>query len=94
MKIAGRPLLTEFCSKYPRAKGWISNWLADASAADWKTPQNIKNRYSSASFLPSNVVIFNVGGNKFRMETRVAYNVGLIQIIWTGTHADYSRRQK
>lgn len=94
MKIAGRPLLTDFCQAYPVARSWVQNWLADVSAARWGSPQDIKNRYASASFLAGNVVIFNVGGNKYRMETRVAYNVGVIQVTWIGTHAEYSRRHK
>ncbi len=94
MKIVGRPLLIDFCEAYPLSKNWLDNWVADATAAKWKTPQDIKNRYSSASFLAGNTVIFNVGGNKYRMETRVAYNVGVVSITWIGTHAEYSRRQK
>lgn len=92
MKIVGRPLLSDFCEAYPAAKSWADNWLADASAANWRTPQDIKNRYASASFLAERVVIFNVGGNKYRMETRVGYNLGVVVITWIGTHAEYSRR--
>jgi mRNA interferase HigB len=94
MKIVGRPLLIEFCKTYPAAKSWTENWLADTRSAQWKTPQEIKNRYASASFVAGNCVIFNVGGNKFRMEARIAYNAGVVLITWIGTHAEYSRRQK
>lgn len=94
MKIVGRPHLTEFIKSYPHASGWIANWIADATNAKWTTPQDIKNRYATASFLADNVVIFNVSGNKYRLQTRIAYNVGVVQVLWIGTHAEYTRRQK
>ena len=36
-----------------------------ASAAKWKTPQDIKAAFASASFVGSNRVVFNIKGNNF-----------------------------
>ena len=94
MRVIGLPLLVKFYTKHPVSKGWLDNWIADARAAQWSKPQDIKNRYSSASFLPQNIVIFNVCGNKYRLEVTIAYQVKTVVIGWIGTHADYSRRGK
>jgi mRNA interferase HigB len=76
------------------ARGWIENWLADVESAAWTTPQDIRRRYASASFLPEGVVIFNVKGNAYRLEVTVAYRTGVVVIDWIGTHRQYDERNK
>jgi len=93
MRLVGRDLLDEFGSDHADARSWIANWIADAEAARWRTPQDVKLSYASASFLPGNFVIFNVKGNRYRLETQIAYSVGVVAVQWIGTHAEYTKRQ-
>jgi len=92
MRLVGRDKLDAFCVKHADARKWIETWLADVEAAVWATPQEIKDRYASASFLASNVVIFNVKGNDYRLEVMVAYKTGVVIVRWIGTHAEYNAR--
>ena len=92
MRIAGRQKLDDFVSAHADARSWIENWIADTEKARWRTSQDIKSVYASASFLGGNVVIFNVKGNRYRLEVLVSYNTGVIVIRWAGTHAEYSKR--
>jgi len=92
MRLVGRNKLNEFASAHADARAWIENWIADTEAARWRTPQDIKNSYSSASFLSDRIVIFNVKGNRYRLEVQVAYNTGIVIVRWAGTHADYTKR--
>ena len=92
MRIAGRDELDEFVGAHADARTWIENWIADAETARWLTPQDIKRNYASISFLAGNIVIFNVKGNRYRMEVRVAYNTGTVVVRWVGTHAEYTKR--
>lgn len=94
MKIVGRNKLEEFCGKHADARGWVENWLADAQEASWRTPQDIKASYSSASFLAGNAVIFNVKGNDYRLEVIVAFKTGAVVVQWIGTHTEYDQRNK
>jgi len=94
MKIAGKDKLLRFIRKHADARKWIENWIADVGSAGWQKPQEIKDRYSTASFLPNNIVIFNVKGRDYRLETGVAYRTGNILVVWIGTHAEYMRRYK
>jgi mRNA interferase HigB len=48
----------------------------------------------AASFLPDNLVIFNVKGNHYRLEVQIAYRTGIVVVQWIGTHADYTKRMK
>ena len=94
MKIFGLKIAEAFCRRHTHARSWMENWIADAEAASWKTPSDIKIRYSSASFLAGNVVIFNVKGNSYRLETIVAYKAGVVALTWAGTHAGYNARNR
>lgn len=94
MRIVGRNKLDEFVQAHADARGWIETWLAEVHKVMWQTSQEIKARYAAASFLSDNVVIFNVKGNQYRLETSVAYKTSVVVIVWIGTHAEYDKRNK
>ena len=94
MRVAGRQILDAFCQRHPDARRWIENWLADAASAIWITPSDVRSSYAAASFLASSVVIFNVKGNSYRMETVIAYRTGVVEVIWAGTHGAYDARNR
>jgi|TARA_R110002126_G_scaffold77313_1_gene192820 mRNA interferase HigB len=92
MKVLGRDKLTKFSQKHADAKKALEAWFSEASKADWKTPQDIKNRYRSADFLADNQVIFNVKGNHYRLVVKVRYQNGIAVIEWVGTHSEYDKQ--
>lgn len=94
MRIAGRNLLEEFCARHSDARRWIEAWLSDTEAVTWASPQDIKDRYSSASFVAGNTVIFNVKGNDYRLEVTCAYRTGVVVVKWVGSHAEYDKRNR
>lgn len=91
MKIVGRNVVEKFMRKHARSRPSLEAWLDDAEAAEWKTPQEIKDRHRSADFLPGNRVVFDIGGNNFRLVVLVRYQNGIVLIQRIGTHAEYSR---
>lgn len=92
MKLVGRPVLAGFLERHADARDWISAWVHDVESNAWATPHNIKGRYPSASFLAGNTVIFNVKGNRYRLETKISYSLALVHVVWAGTHAEYTKR--
>ncbi len=40
-------------------------------------------------FRPKNRVIFNIGGNNYRLVVQVAYKTKIVMVVWVGTHAEY-----
>ena len=94
MKLIGLSHLYDFCQQYPDTETWIRNWIADARAANWKSPHELKQRYPSCSLLGGGTVFFNVRGNNYRMETQIAFNVGVISVRWIGTHEEYTKRNR
>lgn len=96
MQLVGKEYLDDFKKKHADTRSWINTWVTDVESSDWKTPQDIKDKYASVSFPKGavKVVIFNVKGNSYRLETKVAYNSGIVSVIWIGTHAEYDKRNK
>ena len=39
------------------------------------------------SFLSDSIVVFNVKGNRYRLEVQVVYKTGILVVRWIGTHA-------
>ena len=91
MRIASRDKLTKFMQKHARARASLSSWLATAEEASWKTPQDIKEQFRSADFLSENRVIFNIGGNNYRLVVLVRYVEGQLLVLRIGTHAEYDK---
>jgi len=89
--IAGRQLIEKFIRKHANSKASLSAWLEDAEEAEWKSPQDIKDRFRSADFLPGNRVVFDIGGNNYRLVVLVRYHNGILLIQKVGTHAEYSK---
>ncbi len=73
------------------ARGPLHSWYAEAMKATWRSPQDIKDHYASASICGNNCVVFNVGGNKYRLVVEVQYQTGIVSVKFVGTHAQYDR---
>ena len=89
MRVITLKPLKEFCLKHPRAMQAVLAWGEEARVAAWRTPQDIKQHYSSASFLAKNRVVFNIKGNEYRLVVAVAYRLQAVYIKFVGTHAEY-----
>lgn len=92
MQLLGLLKLDAYIKAHSDARGALNAWRAEVEKALWSNPQDIKNAYSSASFLAGNKVIFNIKGNKHRLVVKVRYQSGMVLIEWIGTHADYSKQ--
>jgi mRNA interferase HigB len=42
-------------------------------------------------FIADNRVIFNIGGNNYRLVAHVSYTYGRLLVKFVGTHAEYDR---
>ena len=79
----------EYGGCVPEAKGELDAWYAEAKAADWATPTEVKSKYGNASILKDGRVVFNICGNKYRLVVWVNYEYRTIYIRFFGTHKQY-----
>jgi mRNA interferase HigB len=93
MRVIGRKRLREFGETSAGRGGLqpLRSWFKEAQQATWKGPFDIKALYPTASILKNGRVVFNIGGNKYRLIVAVRYDVGIVFIRFVGTHAEYDR---
>ncbi len=91
MNIISKRTLVQFYEKHPQAKTPLEVWHQDAKKAEWKTPDDIKKVYSSASFLEDNRVVFNIKGNDYRLVVHIDYLRKIVRVKFIGTHSEYDK---
>jgi mRNA interferase HigB len=95
VRIIKVPFLAEAAKKHPKARKWIENWCSIVKEVPWKNIQEVRASYPSADTVMvqsgSNVVVFNVCGNDFRLIVAIHYNRGIVYTLRFLTHAEYSK---
>jgi mRNA interferase HigB len=92
MRIIAKRTLRQFWETHPRgaeAKTLLEVWHSTVQLADWATPADVKRMYGDASILKNSRVVFNIGGNKFRLVVRINYPYRVLYIRFVGTHEEY-----
>jgi len=93
MRIIAKSTLKNFREQpeHRDAQGPLESWYEEATRAAWSSPQAIKAQYRSASICGNNRVVFNIGGNKYRLVVEVQYPAGIVWVKCVGTHAQCDR---
>jgi mRNA interferase HigB len=92
MRIIAKRTLRQFWETHPRgaeAKTPLEAWHSLVEVADWTIPADVKQAYGDASILKNSRVVFNIGGNKFRLVVRINYPYRIVYIRFVGTHEEY-----
>jgi mRNA interferase HigB len=66
----------------------LKAWYAMAKEASWEHFAQLKQQFGSASAVGDRVV-FNIGGNKYRLITYINYEFHTIYVRFVGTHREY-----
>jgi mRNA interferase HigB len=91
MKVLGQAILMDYSNNHADVASQISAWITEAKEAKWTTPNDVKLRYVNASFLSDNRVIFNIKGNKYRLDTKIYYQRQIVIVKRIGTHGEYDK---
>ena len=87
--------IEEFARKNAQSRTSLNEWLTKLKFVDWKIPADIQETFPSADLLgnSSNRVVFDIGGNKYRMICKYAFGDKQVHLFvsWMGTHAQYDR---
>lgn len=91
MRVISKRTLQDFWNKYPDAMNPLAGWYAEAMKATWQSTQDIKVHYKTASFLRDCRVVFNIGGNKYRLIVKINYAYSTVYVRFVGTHTEYDK---
>jgi len=59
--------------------------------ANWRSPADVKREFGTASVLRDGRVVFNIGGNKYRLVVWINYPYRVVYVRFIGTHSQYDR---
>lgn len=91
MHVVKKKTLRDFRRHHSTAETPLRAWLKDAQAARWRTMHDIKAYARTADIVSDNRVVFNIGGNKFRLVVLCLLVKGRLYVRFVGTHAQYDR---
>lgn len=89
--IITRKTLLAYCKNYPKARIALLEWYQELMGSDFRNFNELKKQYGNASIEGDDRVVFNIGGNKYRLVIRMVFEYKAIQIKWFGTHTEYDK---
>lgn len=90
MKLLRRERLPEFARKHPDSKAPLNAWRQNMEANKFENFVGLKRLFGSADYVRP-YVVFNIGGNKYRLIGLVDYELEMVSIEHVLTHAEYDR---
>jgi mRNA interferase HigB len=95
VRVISKRRLREFWERYPDSQAPLTAWFKVARKADWDSLPAVRRTYASADGITLHcgivVTVFNVGGNKHRLITRIAYEYRTVYVKMVLTHKDYDK---
>ena len=90
MEIVNRAELERFVQNHARARSSITEWTNNVNQAKWTSFSNVRQMYRSADYV-AGLIVFNVGGNNYRIIARPDYQKQQSFIVSVMTHAEYGK---
>ncbi|MEQ8533021.1 MAG: type II toxin-antitoxin system HigB family toxin [Imperialibacter sp.] len=93
MRIISVAALREFWSREGRqdAEQPLRAWVQAIKGTEWSNVNHLKNKFGSASIIGDGRVVFNIGGNKYRLIVKFKFDFQIGYIRFVGTHEEYDK---
>ncbi len=91
VNVVSRKTLVAFWTIHPEAEAVLNAWYGKVKAAEWVTTHDLKKDFGSADPIADNRVVFNVGGNNYRVVVRISFRFKQVLIKFVGTHREYDQ---
>ncbi len=92
MRVIARRTLKQFWKRHPQAEGPLRAWFAVIAKSQWKGPAEIKRQFgTTVDFVGDNRLVFDIGGNKYRVIIHFSYEWSRVLVKFVGTHPEYDR---
>jgi len=69
----------------------LREWWKTAEKARWESMADVRRDFPSADLVGGEKLVFNIGGNKYRLVCLVHFGRPTLFVLWVGTHAEYDR---
>jgi mRNA interferase HigB len=92
VQILGRGELADFARGHATARKRLAAWEKVVQAANWNNLVELKATFGSADLVDGEVV-FNIGGNNFRLRAIVDFKSQTVLVTGVQTHSEYSKQR-
>ena len=90
MHVVSHKAIRLFASRHPDARAPFDRWYRVAKRADWERFADVKQTFNSADFVAP-YVVFDVGGNKYRLVAEINFRKRVLFIRRILTHKEYEK---
>ncbi len=90
MHIISYSKIRDFCKKHPEAASSLEHWYRIVKHENFKMFAEVKQIFPSAD-LVGNFVVFNIGGNNYRLIAYIRYKFKRLFIRDILTHRQYEK---
>lgn len=90
MHVISQKPLREFWTKHPDSETALVRWFKIMQRTDFDTFDDLRATFPSADQV-GDWIVFNIGGNKYRLIASIHFNRGKVYVRHVLTHEQYSR---
>ncbi len=90
MHIISKKKLKDFWEKHPNSKNTLSAWFKTVDKTNYATLNELKKTFPKADLVKGKIV-FDIGGNKYRLITVIHFNRTRVYIRDVLTHDEYDK---
>lgn len=90
MEIVNEGEIHKLARRHANARRPAGHWIEVTRIADWHSFADIRKTFNSADYVQE-LIVFNLGGNNFRLIASVDFESQEVYVIEVLTHAEYDR---
>ena len=90
MHVISRKALRLFWERHPGSKAPLVRWYQIVSRTDFASFAALRKTFPNADKV-DDLVVFNIGGNKYRLIAAVHFNRGKVYVRHVLTHDEYDQ---
>ena len=88
MHVVSHRAIRSFCEIHPDGRSGMDHWYRVAKRAVWASFADVKRSFNTADFVAP-YVVFDIGGNKYRLIAEINFSRRVLFIRGIMTHKEY-----
>jgi mRNA interferase HigB len=83
--------IREYTDRHIEVEDQLNNWYRITEKSDWANFNEMRTMFNSVDGVGSDLYVFNIKGNDYRLVVRIIFRVRTVYIKFIGTHKEYDR---
>lgn len=92
MRVYGEAVIAKFARKHPASRRPLQRFLEIVKQARWLHFADVKRTFGAADYV-SGRLVFDIGGNKYRVIASVEFHEQMLVVDQVLTHEEYGKEK-